>query len=184
TSVGYSREFSQIGFGVLPSHVSSKVSVIPNYADRKPMIGRSTVKQRLDHFNDRDAPLWDQWFLHRKSRSQSPSGPVFLFIGGEGAADRNWLANEGLPHVILADRMNASIYLLEHRFYGNSRPTADISKRNLRYLSAKQAIEDIKGFVDQVNKREGLSNPKWIAVGGSYSGSLAAWSREKSPRTI
>lgn len=49
---------------------------------------------------------------------------------------------------------------------------SDISKRNLRYLSAKQAIEDIKGFVDQVNKREGLNNPKWIAVGGSYSGML------------
>lgn len=54
---------------------------------------------------------------------QNPNGAVFLVVGGENPADRNWLSNEKLPVVNLADKINASIYLLEHRFYGNSRPT-------------------------------------------------------------
>ncbi|KHN87475.1 Putative serine protease K12H4.7 [Toxocara canis] len=162
----------------------SVINGLSNVIREKPLIGRNIIKQKLDHFNESDKRRWNQWFIHRKSRSQSPNGPIFLIIGGEGAADRNWLANQGLPHVLLADRMNASIYLLEHRFYGNSRPTKDLSKQSLKYLNARQAVQDIEAFVDHVNKREGLRDPKWIAVGGSYSGSLAAWSREKSPRKI
>lgn len=61
--------------------------------------------------------------MHRKSPYQSPNGAVFLMISGEDEASRNWLANTRLPYVQLADRLNASIFLLEHRFYGSSRPT-------------------------------------------------------------
>ncbi|VDK28393.1 unnamed protein product, partial [Gongylonema pulchrum] len=109
------------------------------------------------------------FFLQRKSPRQKPDGPVFLVVGGENAADRAWLSNEGLPYVQLADQINASIYLLEHRFYGNSRPTENTSVHNLQYLNAKQAVEDIDKFVEEVNRREKFKTPKWITFGGSYS---------------
>ncbi|VDK19830.1 unnamed protein product [Anisakis simplex] len=54
----------------------------------------------------------------------------------------------------------------------------------MKYLNARQAIRDVESFVDHINRRERMTEPKWIALGGSYSGSLAAWSREKSPRRI
>ncbi|VDK81876.1 unnamed protein product [Litomosoides sigmodontis] len=155
-----------------------------NQQPQSPPIGSSSLKQKLDHFNSNDRREWLQYYMHRKSPYQSPDGAVFLVVSGEDEADRNWLANERLPHVELADRINASIFLLEHRFYGTSRPTNDTSIENLKYLNARQATKDIDGFVKEVNRREKLTNPKWITFGGSYSGSLAAWAREKHPRTI
>uniref|UniRef100_A0A0R3RVF7 Serine protease K12H4.7 n=1 Tax=Elaeophora elaphi TaxID=1147741 RepID=A0A0R3RVF7_9BILA len=149
-----------------------------------PPIGRSSFKQKLDHFNSNDDREWRQFYTHRKSPYQSPDGAVFLVVGGEGGADRAWLTNQGLPYVQLADQINASIYLLEHRFYGSSRPTKDTSVQSLKYLNAKQALNDINGFVEEVNRREKLTNPKWITFGGSYSGNLAAWAREKHPQNI
>ncbi|EJW70493.1 hypothetical protein WUBG_18598, partial [Wuchereria bancrofti] len=109
------------------------------------------------------------FYIHRKSPYQRPDGAVFLVVGGEGGADRAWLTNQGLPYVQLADQINASIFMLEHRFYGNSRPTNDISIKSLKYLDAKQAVEDIDKFVQEINEREKLTNPKWITFGGSYS---------------
>uniref|UniRef100_A0A1I8ESX8 Serine carboxypeptidase S28 family protein n=1 Tax=Wuchereria bancrofti TaxID=6293 RepID=A0A1I8ESX8_WUCBA len=149
-----------------------------------PLIGRSTIKQKLNHFDKNDERKWIQFYIHRKSPYQRPDGAVFLVVGGEGGADRAWLTNQGLPYVQLADQINASIFMLEHRFYGNSRPTNDISIKSLKYLDAKQAVEDINKFVQEINEREKLTNPKWITFGGSYSGNLAAWSRQKHPRSI
>lgn len=47
---------------------------------------------------------------------------------------------------------------------------SDISIPNLKYLNAKQAVEDINAFVEEMNRRENYQNPKWVAFGGSYSG--------------
>uniref|UniRef100_A0A8R1TQX9 Serine protease K12H4.7 n=1 Tax=Onchocerca volvulus TaxID=6282 RepID=A0A8R1TQX9_ONCVO len=146
-----------------------------------PPIGRSSLKQKLDHFNSNDKRKWRQYYIHRKSQHQHPDGTVFLVVGGEDRADRAWLKNQGIPYIQLADQINASIFLLEHRFYGRSRPTNDTSVRNLKYLNAKQAVEDIDKFVQEMNQREKLSNPKWITFGGS---NLAAWVRAKHPRSI
>ncbi|VDN90329.1 unnamed protein product [Brugia pahangi] len=149
-----------------------------------PLIGRSSMKQKLNHFDKNDERKWIQFYTHRKSPYQRPDGAVFLVVGGEDGADRAWLTNQGLPYVQLADQINASIFMLEHRFYGNSRPTNDTSIKSLKYLDAKQAVEDIDKFVEEMNVREKLTNPKWITFGGSYSGNLAAWAREKHSRSI
>uniref|UniRef100_A0A915PR95 Uncharacterized protein n=1 Tax=Setaria digitata TaxID=48799 RepID=A0A915PR95_9BILA len=181
-----------------------------NGAHRRPApppIGRSSLKQKLDHFSSNDGRNWRQvawlivisflmndtfvslqltilrinqehsplqFYTHRKSPQQRPDGAVFLVVGGEDGADRAWLSNQGLPYVQLADQINASIFMLEHRFYGNSRPTNDTSVRNLKYLNAKQAVEDIDRFVQEMNQRERLTNPKWITFGGSYSGQICS----------
>lgn len=62
-------------------------------------------------------------------------------------------------------------------------PSRDLSIKNLKYLSSEQALADIANFVEKTKITSNLTG-KWIAFGGSYPGSLAAWVREKYPHLI
>jgi hypothetical protein len=81
----------------------------------------------------------------------------------------------------LAQQHQALLLDVEHRFYGESYPTSDMSTSNLRYLSAEQALADLARLVTSVKSALGTSNSKVITVGGSYPGNLAAWFRLKYP---
>ena len=86
----------------------------------------------------------------------------------------------------MAEKTNALIIALEHRYYGDSLPFRQESfeTSNMKYLSSKQALRDIAFFIEQVkrNKWYNISDQnKWITVGGSYSGALSAWFRAKYP---
>lgn len=59
----------------------------------------------------------------------------------------------------------------------------DLSIKNLKYLSSEQALADIANFVEKTKDANRLTG-EWIAFGGSYPGSLAAWVREKYPHLI
>merc|ERR1711936_866485 len=63
-------------------------------------------------------------------------------IGGEGEASPGWL-NYGQWYK-WAEENNAAMFLLEHRYYGQSKPTEDMSTENMRYLSSRQGLEDPK----------------------------------------
>lgn len=57
---------------------------------------------------------------------------------------------------------------------------SDLSIENLHYLSSEQALADLATFIQSMNEKHSFgSDVKWIAFGGSYPGSLAAWLREK-----
>ena len=43
-------------------------------------------------------------------------------------------------------------------------------RKNLKYLSSRQALEDIAAFIKAMNTKYGYANPRWIVYGGSYSG--------------
>ncbi|XP_046998309.1 thymus-specific serine protease-like [Schistocerca americana] len=82
----------------------------------------------------------------------------------------------------LARSYGALMLDLEHRFYGSSRPTRDISTTNLRYLISTQALEDLASFIRQQRQENPqLGAAKWVVFGGSYSGNLAAWARLRYP---
>jgi len=51
----------------------------------------------------------------------SPNGPVFLQIGGEGPANPTWMSNG--HWIVMAEQVHAMCFMIEHRFYGKSRPT-------------------------------------------------------------
>ncbi|VDO91378.1 unnamed protein product [Heligmosomoides polygyrus] len=112
------------------------------------------------------------------------SNVVFLMLGGEGPESIDWVQNENYPFVGWAKERGAALFDLEHRFYGQSRPTADQSVANLRFLSSRQAIEDIATFIRAMNVKYNLGNASWITFGGSYSGALSLWAREKYPDLI
>lgn len=60
----------------------------------------------------------------------------------------------------------------------------DLSTANLRFLSSRQALADLAHFRTVTAATRGLTNSKWVAFGGSYPGSLAAWFRLKYPHLV
>lgn len=77
--------------------------------------------QRLDHFDDSNTATWQQRFFYNDSFHDKPNGPVFVMIGGEGEANPIWLTVGDM--IKNAQLFGAFTFLLEHRFYGESRPT-------------------------------------------------------------
>lgn len=105
-------------------------------------------------------------------------------IGGEAAEDPGWL--DGANNLVwtgLAQQNGAMTFLIEHRYYGESKVTSDQSTPNLKYLSSRQALADIADFIPAMNTKFNLVGP-WVTFGGSYSGALAAWSRMLYPQLI
>jgi len=76
------------------------------------------------------------------------------------------------------------MFILEHRYYGSSQPFRDLSTNNLKYLSSVQMLEDVGTFIPAMITQFNLQGAKWIAFGGSYSGSLAAWMQQRHPELI
>lgn len=77
--------------------------------------------------------------------------------------------------------------VLEHRYYGRSFPTADLSTDSLRYLTTMQSLEDSAYFAKHV-KLPGFEGAHlhpdkapWFYYGGSYAGAKAAFARKLFP---
>lgn len=51
-------------------------------------------------------------------------GPIFIYIGGEGAESATRLAPGAMFMTHLAEHFKAKMFDLEHRFYGASHPTS------------------------------------------------------------
>ncbi|XP_012541201.1 putative serine protease K12H4.7 [Monomorium pharaonis] len=154
----------------------------PILSSKKPLPKDQWFTQYLDHFNPTDAHVWKQRFFVN-SDFYKPNGPIFLLIGAEGIADPKWMV-EG-QWIEYAKEFGAMCFYVEHRFYGKSHPTSDLSVKNLVYLSSQQALADLAYFIKNVNSGYKFSNnTKWIVFGGSYGGSLAAWMRAKYPHLV
>ncbi|XP_076303034.1 putative serine protease F56F10.1 [Lasioglossum baleicum] len=138
--------------------------------------------QFLDHYNPTDARVWEQrYFVNGEYYKEG--GPVFLMISGEGAANAKWMVES--QWIEYAKQFGALCFQVEHRYYGKSHPTSDLSVKNLVYLSSEQALADLAYFIEVSNLNYKLPDgTKWIAFGGSYAGSLAAWLRSKYPHLV
>jgi serine protease 16 len=135
----------------------------------------------VDHF----APVskrstWKQRYQVNEEFWGGHGYPVFLYIGGEGPLGPKAITNRTFIYY-LAEQHRALLLALEHRFYGKSYPTEDMSLRNLAYLSSEQALADLAHFQSFVADTYGLTDEKWVAFGGSYPGNLAAWLKLKYP---
>jgi len=136
--------------------------------------------QQLDHFRPTESRTWKQrYWINWKH--YKPGGPALLMIGGEGEANPAWL--EAGSWTKYAEDEGAAMLLLEHRYYGKSHPTPDMGVKNLVWLSSRQALADLAAFTVKMKAKHDLTGP-WIALGGSYPGSLAAWYRLKYPHLV
>ncbi|KAI0531962.1 peptidase S28 [Xylaria digitata] len=124
------------------------------------------------------------WF---DAQYYKPGGPVIVLAGGEtDGAGRLPFLQKGIVYQ-LAKATNGLGVILEHRYYGSSIPTKDLSTENLRFLTTDQALADTAYFANNV-KFAGLEqvdfSPKttpWIAYGGSYAGAFVALLRKLYP---
>jgi serine protease 16 len=151
-------------------------------------------RKRHQHSHDQDQASSDQasdqaFSSSSSSSSASPAPLVFLCVGGEGPAFDPTVVTTGGPHCALAVEMAASrgalILALEHRFYGPSQPTGDLTVASLRHLSSAQALADAARFVAHAKREFRVPDgARWVAFGGSYPGMLASWLRLKYPHLV
>jgi len=136
--------------------------------------------QILDHFNIRDGRQWKQRYWAGWNYYVD-GGPIFILIGGEGEENPGWL-NAGSLHDY-AKEFQGAMFILEHRYYGQSKPVENLSVKNLTWLSSHQALADIARFIASMKFEHNLTG-SWISIGGSYPGSLSGWLRLKYPHLV
>jgi len=142
------------------------------------------VTQRLDNFDPSNNATWQQrymmngeWFLE--------GGCIFLFLAGEWEITEYRLQNSFMEE--MSRELSCYMFYLEHRYYGKSYPTENVSDENLRYLTVEQALADAAHFIEYIKSSAvtpGAQNSPVIAIGGQYSGSLAAWLRQQYPHLV
>ena len=88
----------------------------------------------------------------------------------------------------IAQELNASTIVLEHRFFGESNPYGDLSIQSFRVHTVQQAIDDLVYFAQNVQlpmpggDEVAPGKAPWILIGGSYAGALTSYTMHKCVR--
>ncbi|CRL08701.1 CLUMA_CG021225, isoform A [Clunio marinus] len=144
-----------------------------------PRAERRNLTVPLDHFDRQNAAEWEMPYYIIDEFHQ-PNGPIFIRVseGTSGNLDMGLMYD-------LAREFNALIIGTTVRFYGETRPTANLELENLRFLNSEQAIADIAHLVTWIKEsNSSLTDSKVIAYGQLYGGSVAVWARSKYPHLI
>nr|CAH7740907.1 unnamed protein product [Callosobruchus chinensis] len=138
------------------------------------------ITQYVDHNDLSHGKTFEQRYFADEQYANANKSVAFLFVEGETEAGEELLMTGEL--VESAKKFNATLFLLEHRFYGQSIPDNDLSTENLKYLTIEQVLADIANFIEGMKIQYKLSSDvKWVVFGCSYSGALVAWFRQKYP---
>ena len=122
-----------------------------------------------------------QRYWYNPAFSKGPDSPVLFYFCGEAACDPWYGTTVGDS----ARTLGAAIVVLEHRYYGTSIPFGVPNVDQMKYLTIHNALEDAAAFQKFAIDKFGLNDHgKWIAVGGSYPGMLAAFYRLKHPELV
>eukprot|EP01136_Pigoraptor_vietnamica_P001225 Opistho-1_new@27578 len=135
--------------------------------------------QKVNHFDPSDDRTWKQRFFINSDYWKGPGYPIFLMIGGEGPIGDRYVSQ--FSFVEDAKANGALILALEHRFYGESFPTEDVTVASLKLLSSQHALADLAYFRMQMTIKLDAPLSRWITFGGSYPGSLSSYVRQKYP---
>jgi pimeloyl-ACP methyl ester carboxylesterase len=137
--------------------------------------------QAIDHptTGSESVGTFSQRYWYSTEFAAGPDSPVLLSICGEAECSEfevKFLAD-------VAKSLHASVVALEHRYYGKSLPYEKLVLENMKYLTIHNALEDLASFEAFAKTQLPLAG-KWIAVGGSYAGMLAAFYRQKHPELV
>jgi pimeloyl-ACP methyl ester carboxylesterase len=137
--------------------------------------------QLLDPQNPADTRTFKQRYYVYSQHATAADSPVIYYICGEAEC----LARSFLGRFAedVAATLGARVIALEHRYYGKSVPFAQLTTANLKYLSTENALADLARFQHHAMDSLGYKG-KWIAMGGSYPGSLSAYYRLKHPELV
>lgn len=79
-----------------------------------------TVTQRVDNFDPTNLNTWQQRY-YMNNEFYRPGSPIFLYLGGEWAITDLRMTTSHIYDI--ARDLTANLFHLEHRYYGESRPT-------------------------------------------------------------
>jgi hypothetical protein len=121
------------------------------------------------------------WF---DATDYKPGGPVIILQGGEtSGANRLPFLQKGLLHELAVATHGIGV-VMEHRYYGTSFPTPDLSTESMRFLTTEQAMADAAYFAQNIEfpglERYGDLTSRttaYIGYGGSYAGAFNAFLR-------
>ncbi|VDO20252.1 unnamed protein product [Haemonchus placei] len=176
-------KISTAGFRVLQAH-SKLLPDIPAEFET------GYFTQPVDHFDNKNPSTFDQRYFKNEQWAK-PDGPIFLMLGGNSPIHAQWVLNENYTYLKWAKKFGATVYLLEHRYYGESdlkTPWMESTDITLKltyttHLSSRQMLHDVANFIRNVDAENGKQG-KWILFGGSYAGSLALWMRKLFPDLV
>lgn len=142
-------------------------------------ITANTFEQLLNH-SDATGPTFSQRYWVDRS-AYNGSGLALLYINGEAPASSSptgYCAQYG-------HSKGALMFTLENRYYGESMP-APLTNYDMlsKYLSVDIALEDLRAFMTFVENNVVGHKMRWFIVGGSYSGALSAWFKQKYPNAV
>ncbi|XP_058985392.1 putative serine protease K12H4.7 [Musca domestica] len=140
------------------------------------------ITQKLDHFDEAEERTWQMRYMFNDEYFEE-GGPMIFYLGGEWEIKPGSISSGIL--VDIAKEHKGMLFYTEHRFYGQSKPTANILPDNLKYLHVKQALADLAHFIE--HKREtvpALANAKVIMAGGSYSATMVVWFKKLYPQLL
>jgi pimeloyl-ACP methyl ester carboxylesterase len=139
--------------------------------------------QKLDHFDPSNAGTYKQRYLVNATTWGGAGYPVFVVLGGEGPLSPRELTGRFIINEYAA-RFKALMVSVEHRFYGLSVPAGGLTLANLKLLTSRQAVTDYAQFIDFILGSYNTTASRVVTFGGSYSGSLSAWMRQKFPSLV
>ncbi|KAI0205309.1 serine carboxypeptidase S28-domain-containing protein [Astrocystis sublimbata] len=191
-SVGQALQKSALPISELKKQVRGANQLSARDVDLQALYPEYNLSIPIDHFHNDSLyePHSDDKFNLRywfDAQYYKPGGPVIVLCAGEtDAAERLPFLQKGIVYQ-LAKATNGLGVILEHRYYGSSIPTKDLSTESLRFLTTDQALADTAYFANNI-KLAGLEDvdlsPKttpWIAYGGSYAGAFVALLRKLYP---
>lgn len=135
--------------------------------------------QLIDHKNPKLGTFQQRYYVD-ETYGRSNDAPVFLYICGEVECNAHVFE---LAIKQVAQKYHAKMVALEHRYYGKSIPVKTFSTNNMQYLSTDYALRDLDRFQHEISKANHWTG-KWVAFGGSYPGSLAAYYRLHYPKNV
>ncbi|KAH9888524.1 peptidase S28 [Cubamyces lactineus] len=146
-------------------------------------------EQLIDH-NNPSLGTFKQRYWHTYEFYE-PGGPIILMTPGEVDASTytSYLTNSTINGRI-AQELNGSTVILEHRFFGSSNPYPDLSVQSFSVHTVQQAIDDLAYFAQNVQlpmpggDQLAPGKAPWILVGGSYGGALVSYAMNNHPQSF
>jgi len=134
------------------------------------------IEQAIDHFDPTLNLTYQQRYMVNDRYVAKRDPPIFLFLGGErnldftcledwkcrtkhlfiggvGEIEWDYMAEDFWQWVQWAKDLRARMYVLEHRYYGDSMPFDDTTVASLKYLQTEQVLADAAVFINTMTCR-------------------------------
>ncbi|XP_040153138.1 putative serine protease K12H4.7 [Anopheles arabiensis] len=152
------------------------------YVSQSPRTVEGRFTSRVNHFDPQNRDTFEFNYLHNDQYYRQ-GGPLFIVVGGHYPVNPYFMENSHFRDVAALE--GAWLATNEHRYFGESYPTEDLSTENLRFMRTEQVLFDLIEWIDFL-RREVMGDPnaRVILHGVGYGGSLATWARQRFPNII